>query len=51
MFEYEFLKTYLYALYEGTLSDENISVKEFAALASTSNPAVIAPRIQSTNEK
>jgi len=51
IFEYEFLKTYLYALYEGILSDDNISVKEFAALASTSNPAVIAPRIQSTNEK
>jgi len=51
MFEYEFLKTYLYALYDDTLSDENISVKEFAALASTSNPAVIAPRIESTNEK
>jgi hypothetical protein len=51
LFEYEFLKTYLYALYEGTLTEENISVAEFAALASNANPVIIAPRIASTNER
>jgi len=50
LFEYEFLKTYLYALYEGTLTDGNVSVSEFAALAAISNPVVMAPRIESTNE-
>ena len=51
LFEYEFLKTYLYALYEGILSDYKLSINEFAALASNVNPVVIAPRIESTNEK
>lgn len=51
LFEYEFLKTYLYALYEGTLKDEKVSINEFAALASNANPVIIAPRIESTNEK
>lgn len=51
LFEYEFLKTYLYALYEGTLKDEKVSINEFAALASNANPVIIAPRVASTNEK
>jgi len=51
LFECEFLKTYLYALYEGTLTDEKVSMNEFAVLASNANPVIIAPRIQSTNEK
>lgn len=50
LFEYEFLKTFLYALYEGTLTDDNVSITEFAALASNANPVIIAPRIESTNE-
>jgi len=51
LFEYEFLKTYLYALYEGTLIDEKVSINEFAALASNANPVITAPRIVTTNEK
>jgi len=51
LFEYEFLKTYLYALYEKTLHDDKLSNNEFAALASNANPVIIAPRIESTNEK
>jgi len=50
LFVYDFLKTYLYALYEGALTDECLCVNEFAALASSSNPVVVAPRIESTNE-
>jgi len=41
----------LYALYEGSLNDEKVSINEFAALASNANPVIIAPRIASTNEK
>ena len=50
LFEYEFLKTYLYALYDGALTDDRVFINELAALASNSNPVAIAPRIQSTNE-
>lgn len=51
LFEYEFLKTYLYALYERVLKDDKISINEYAALASNANPAIIAPSIISVNEK
>lgn len=50
LFEYEFMKTYLYALYNGTLKDIKVSISEFAALASSANPVIIAPAIVSTNE-
>jgi len=50
LYEYEFLKTYLYALHTGVLSNPQLSIDNFNALASNSNPVIVAPDIVGTDE-
>jgi len=50
-FVYEFLKTYLHALYTGTLQNENLEITNFATMASNSNPVMTAPQIIAYDEK
>lgn len=48
-FTYEFLKSYLYALNEKILTHEKIQVLHFSVMTSPGQPAVISPRIYSTD--
>ena len=42
---FDFLKTYLYALYSGTLANSEIKVKSFNAMTSINHPVIAKPRI------
>ncbi len=50
LFEYEFLKTYLYAVYSCILQNSILSVDNYNALASSSNPVIVAPDIVGTDD-
>lgn len=50
LFEYEFLKTYLYALYTKVIENNDISIDNFNALASSSNPVIVSPDIIGTDD-
>lgn len=50
LFEYEFLKTYLYALHTDVLENPDLSVDNFNALASNANPVIMAPDIVGTDD-
>lgn len=49
-YKYEFIKTYLYALFTGVIYDSLIQIVNFNALASNSNPIIVAPDIVGTDE-
>lgn len=49
-FEFEFLKSYLFALDSGNLSDERLKVKNFAAMGTLSHPVIIPPLVTSSDE-
>ncbi|MBE2254617.1 MAG: ATP-binding protein [Ignavibacteria bacterium] len=45
LFEYEFLKTYLYALHTESLNNPDLNIDNFNAMSSSANPAIVAPDI------
>lgn len=49
-FEYDFLKGYYYALYTGVLKNEYLTIQNFNALASLTNPVIMAPHISRVDE-
>ena len=49
-FEYEFLKSYLYAIYNGGLSNELLMVQNYNTIASLANPVIMAPHISRIDE-
>ncbi len=50
VFVYEFIKTYLHGLYNGTQKNDKIEIENFAALASNANPVMTAPQVATYNE-
>jgi len=50
-FEFEFTKSYLYALYTNVLKNPRIEIQSYNAMASYNNPVVIAPLISSFDNK
>lgn len=50
LYKYEFIKTYLYALFTGVINEPHIQIVNFNALASNSNPIIVAPDIVGTDE-
>ena len=49
-FEFDFIKSYLFSLYESVRIDSNIEIIAFNTHASLQNPIVIAPQIRSRDE-
>ncbi|MGH2575105.1 MAG: ATP-binding protein, partial [Ignavibacteria bacterium] len=49
-FEYEFLKSYLYALYTRIKNDTNIELISFLTIESSLNPLIVAPKISASEE-
>jgi len=49
LYQFEFLKSYLYRLYENMLSDDKIEVISFLTTNSTGNPATCSPQISSSS--
>lgn len=49
-FTYEFLKSYLYALYERVLAHDKIDLLHLSVMTSSGQPAVISPRIFSSEK-
>ena len=49
-FEFDFIKSYLFSLYESVRIDSNIEIIAFNTHASLQNPIVVAPQIRSRDE-